>query len=100
MTKPGFTRAEHVDIGLRLQEIIEALLDVTLALAVAYPVRSAPFQRGHAALKVVDELRSSLDDASASELDGDRWSAHIYFASNRAERQAWLDEHPITDADR
>ncbi len=77
----------HVEIGANLQTSRDYLVHLAVDLANTYGKASREARAADKALRAVDELRHTLDDASAGELPGNAWSAAIYYGANAEVRQ-------------
>jgi hypothetical protein len=60
-TKPGLTRQEHEELGMRLQRLRDEVLRISQQLDTAYPKVSPAAQLSYKAAQAVDRLRSALD---------------------------------------
>jgi hypothetical protein len=59
--KPGLTRLEHEELGIRLKELRDEVLRISLQLETAYPKLSPPARLSYKAAQAIDRLRSALD---------------------------------------
>jgi hypothetical protein len=60
-TKPGLTRMEHEELGIRLKQLRDEALRISLQLDAAYPKLSAAARLSYKAAQALDRLRSALD---------------------------------------
>jgi hypothetical protein len=97
MTKQHPTRREHVELGADLQNARRALLDAAVLTGNRYPKDSPQAKAAQKALAAIEELRNTLDNASAREIPGEDWSPTIYYGSSPEARAEWLAEHPLDD---
>lgn len=95
--KPGLSRRQHVDLGAQLQAARDTLVHALTLIGNAYPHTSKATRLAEKASKAVDALRCELDDVSARELPGDRWSPLIYYGARDVARQEWLAANPLED---
>jgi len=92
----------HVEIGRNLQTSRDYLVHLAVDLANTYGKSSRPARAAEKALRAVDELRNVLDDVSAGELPGDRWSTTIYYGggdedARSVDLQRVLEAHQADD---
>jgi hypothetical protein len=59
--KPGLTRVEHEELGIRLKQLRDELLGISQHLETAYPKLSPAARLSYKAAHAVDRLRSALD---------------------------------------
>jgi hypothetical protein len=60
-TKPGLTRLEHEEIGMRLKQLRDEALRIALQLDTAYSKTSPCARLSYRAAQTLDRLRSALD---------------------------------------
>jgi hypothetical protein len=60
-TKPGLTRKEHEELGIKLKQLRDEVLRIALRLDTAYPKLSAAARSSSKAAQALDRLRSTLD---------------------------------------
>ncbi len=73
-TKPALTRLEHEALGIRLKELRDEVLRISVQLDTAYPKLSAAARLSYKAAQAVDRLRIALDRQAF--LDYCQWEAH------------------------
>jgi hypothetical protein len=59
--KPGLTRVEHEELGMRLKELRDEVLRISLQLETAYAKMSPCARLSYRAAQTLDKLRSALD---------------------------------------
>jgi len=82
-TKPGLTREEHEELGVRLKQLRDEALRIALFLETAYAKQSPCARLSSRAAQTVDRLRSALDRQAF--LDYCQWEAHekVQFKGSR-----------------
>jgi hypothetical protein len=60
-TKPGLTKQEHEELGMKLKQLRDEVLRISQQLETAYPKLSPAARLSYKAAQVVDRLRSALD---------------------------------------
>jgi hypothetical protein len=82
-TKPGLTRLEHEELGVRLKQLRDEALRIALQLETAYSKTSPCARLSYRAAQTVDRLRSALDRQAF--LDYCQWEAHekVQFKGSR-----------------
>jgi SRSO17 transposase len=82
-TKPGLTRLEHEELGMRLKQLRDEALHIALLLETAYAKQSPCARLSYRAAQTVDRLRSALDRQAF--LDYCQWEAHekVQFKGSR-----------------
>jgi hypothetical protein len=72
-TKPGLTRQEHEELGIRLKQLRDEVLRISVQLETAYAKLSPCARLSYRAAQTVDKLRSALDHQAF--LDYCQWEA-------------------------
>ncbi len=82
MTKARFSFEKHKDVGSRLTAIRNELLELSVEIRNAYPLKSKVYRLSHKAVEAVDELGSALDgqlfEDCPNETAGDGWKGVYY----------------------
>jgi hypothetical protein len=73
-TKPGLTRLEHEELGMRLKQLRDEALRISLQLETAYAKMSPCARLSYRAAQTLDRLRSALDRQAFR--DYCQWEAH------------------------
>jgi hypothetical protein len=73
-TKPGLTRVEHEELGIKLKQLRDEALRIALFLEAAYAKQSSCVRLSYRAAQTIDRLRSALDRQAL--LDYCQWEAH------------------------
>ena len=60
-TKPGLTRLEHEELGIKLKQLRDEVLRISLQLDTAYPKLSVAARLSYKAAHTLDKLRNALD---------------------------------------
>jgi hypothetical protein len=60
-TKPGLTRKEHEELGIKLKQLRDEALRIALHLDTAYAKQSSCTRLSYRAAQMVERLRSALD---------------------------------------
>jgi hypothetical protein len=59
--KPGLTREEHEELGIKLKQLRDDVLRIALFLEAAYAKQSSCARLSNRAAQTIDQLRSALD---------------------------------------
>jgi hypothetical protein len=60
-TKPGLTRTEHEELGIKLKQLRDEVLRISQQLDTVYPKLSPAARLSSKAAQALDRLRSALD---------------------------------------
>jgi len=83
-SKPGFTRAQHFEIGEQLRRARAILMAAYMDISNAYPVAGTEAIAAGRAVKALDKLRGRLDSAICRETAADDQEAlRAYYGSER-----------------
>jgi hypothetical protein len=73
-TKPGLTRVEHEELGIKLKQLRDEALRIALVLETAYAKQSNCARLCYRTTQTIERLRSALDRQAF--LDYCQWEAH------------------------
>lgn len=79
--KPGLTLEQHDKLGLELQIMRDKLINISVELSKAYPLKISDISSK--AGETIDVLRSALDDKVCQENPGIKDATKFYYRSNR-----------------